>query len=104
MLLLATFPVQWAKHPLSKTSAALARRWLLKARRRKTYRKHIQPQIDNQNKEAEVCDICQRNTKSGAKMRVDLAKDNRASQTVFDELIQGFENSNSQDAWDDPSE
>jgi hypothetical protein len=80
---------EWAKKPLSKVSAALARLWLLKARKRQTYLALAQPIMDMSLKE--VCELCERTRESGAVMRVDIAKEKRPNPARFDEIVQEFE-------------
>jgi hypothetical protein len=80
---------EWARNPLSKASAALAKLWLQKARKRQVYMKLAQPLIDSALET--VCSQCERTADSGAVMKVVIAKEGRPYPNRLDEIIYDFE-------------
>merc|ERR1711871_1251611 len=79
----------WSKAPLSKSSAAILRKWLEHARRRRTLLKLVKGTIERAT--ADTCALCGRTASSGARMRCDLAVDGKADDSAIDVLIEGFQ-------------
>merc|ERR1711871_1900278 len=79
----------WSKAPLSKSSAAILRKWLEHARRRRTLLKLVKGTIERAT--GDTCALCGRTKASGARMRCDLAVDGKADDAAIDILIEGFQ-------------
>merc|ERR1711968_146153 len=79
----------WSNAPLSKSSAAILRKWLEHARRRRTLLKLVKGTIERAT--ADTCALCGRTASSGARMRCDLAVDGKADDSAIDVLIEGFQ-------------
>jgi hypothetical protein len=62
------------------------------------YLRLAQPIIDSTLKD--TCELCERTKESGAVMRVDIAKDKRPNPARFDEIVQDFEASMGDVAFD----
>merc|ERR1711871_482776 len=72
----------WSKAPLSQSSAAIARYWLQKARKRRVLFKLVSGFIRNAT--LDTCQLCGRTETSGAIMRADLALDGKADPRALD--------------------
>merc|ERR1711871_1794974 len=79
----------WSKAPHSKSSAAILRKWLEHARRRRTLLKLVKGTIERAT--GDTCALCGRTASSGARMRCDLAVDGRGDDAAIDILIEGFQ-------------
>jgi hypothetical protein len=80
----------WPRNPLTGASLAIARMWLAKARKRRTFAKLVRGIIDQNKKN--VCELCARTpSKNNVKLTCLLAHRGRPDITAIDRLISGFE-------------
>lgn len=80
----------WSRTPLVGASLAIARLWLVKARKRRSFWKLVAGIV--QNNQADTCAICQcRASQQGRTLAVSLAMDRKADPYAVDRLIAGFE-------------
>merc|ERR1711871_991113 len=81
---------EWSKAPLSKSSAALLRYWLERARKRRKLMKLVQGTM--QNAIADACAICGKTAGSGVRLLMDLANETGDyDPTSLDRLIEGYD-------------
>jgi len=79
----------WSKAPLSKSSAAIARWWLEKARQRRVLMKLVAGFM--QNSTLEMCQLCGRTEASGVKLRADIGLDGKYDPRALDVLMRKYE-------------
>lgn len=80
----------WPRTPLVGASLAIARLWLEKARKRRSFWKLVAGIV--QNNQADTCAVCQCQAgQQGRTLAVSLALDGKADAYAIDRLIAGFE-------------
>ena len=89
----------WPRNPLTGSALAIARMWLAKARKRRTFGKLIRGIIDQNKKSA--CELCGRSpSQNNVKLNCLLATKGSPDLGAIDRLITGFETQYSQNELD----